>query len=81
MRVEGVDMAAGACRVAIEDGDRTLRGLAPDALLGGGALRPGHRADHEALARQPAALTRALRERSAGRVPRPPYDVVTLRDD
>ena len=81
MRVEGVDMAAGACRVAIEDGDRTLRGLVPEALLGGGASRPGHRTAHEALPRQSSALTRALRERSAGRVPRPTYDVVTLRDD
>ena len=79
MRVEGIDMAAGAYRVAFESRDRTLRGLVPEALLGGAdAARPSHQTAHEALARHSAAIELAIRTLSDGGRPRPPYDVVTL---
>ena len=79
MRVEGIDMAAGAYRVAIEKEGRTLHGLVPETLLGGtDAARPSHQTAHEALARHSAAIERAMLDLSGGKRPRPPYDVVTL---
>ena len=79
MRVEGIDMAAGAYRVAVEREGLTLRGLVPEALLGGtGMARPSHQTAHEALARHAAAIERAMWTQSDGGRPKPPYDAVTL---
>ena len=79
MRVEGIDMTAGAYRVAIDADGRTVRGLVPEALLGGtGEARPSHQTAHEALARHVAAIERAMKTLSDGGQPKPPYDAVTL---
>ena len=78
MRVEGVDMAAGAYRIAVQRDGRTVRALVPEHLLGGGAARPSHQTAHEALARQARPLCAAIDELAAGRTPRPPYETLTL---
>ena len=79
MRVEGVDMAAGAYRVAVDRGDRTVRALVPEHLLGGGdGMRPAHQTAPEALARQARALGSAIDDLDAGRTPGAPYDSLTL---
>jgi hypothetical protein len=78
MRVEGVEMAAGAYRLATDRDGRTLRALVPGHLLGGGPARPSHRAAHEALARQSRAIGEAIEDLGAGRRPRAPSDDMTF---
>ena len=73
IRVEGVDTAAGAYRVALPDG---TRGLVPCRLIGGEGA--AHQTAHEALAARAKPITAALRTLAAGGAPRPPYDTLTL---
>jgi hypothetical protein len=77
--VEGVDMAAGAYRVSVEEEGRRIRGLVPEALLGGTlAGRPSHQCAHEKLAAHARPIRAALLARAEGRRPRSPWDGVTL---
>ena len=79
IRVEGIDLAAGAYRVALTFGDRTIRGLVPEHLLGGTEVaRPSHQTAHERLAGNARPIAKALRERAEGRRPRPPWDAVRV---
>ncbi len=78
MRVEGLDPAAGAYRIAVERGGRTVRALVPEHLLGGADVRPSHQTAHEALAQRALAIGAAIDDLGAGRTPRPPYDTLTL---
>ncbi|MGR3541807.1 MAG: hypothetical protein ACU0BS_10305 [Hasllibacter sp.] len=79
IRVEGVDTAAGAYRVAIFDGDRTVRGLVPCQLIGGEGA--AHQTAHEAIARDARPIAAALRTLRDGGTPKPPYDTLTLTGD
>ena len=76
IRVEGVDRALDAYCIACTDGDRTLRALVPQALIGGAAAP--HQTAHEALARHARPILRAMRARAEGRTPRAPWDALTL---
>jgi hypothetical protein len=82
IRVEGRDVARDAYRVSIEEDGRRIRGLVPEALLGGSlAARPSHQTAHEALAAKARPIRAALLARAEGRAPRPPYDAIRLRGE
>ena len=79
IQVEGIDLAAGAYRVALSDGDRTIRGLVPEPLLGGTeGVRPSHQGAHEAMAGHPRPVAEALRARAAGREPKAPWNAIEV---
>ena len=80
IEVEGVDLAAGAYRVVLSDGERVIRGLVPEHLLGATeAARPSHQTAHEALAERARPIAEALRARAEGREPRAPWDAIEVR--
>lgn len=78
VEVRGRDVARGAYRVVTEDG----AALVPECLME--SMRPGARPSHqeayEWIAAHRKPLSRAVRSLRQGRVPRPPYDLVTLID-
>ena len=76
IRVEGVDTAQAAYRVAVSDGVHTIRGLVPCHLIGGEGAP--HQTAHEAIAKDARPIAEALRTLQAGGTPTPPYDTLTL---
>ncbi|MGR3270446.1 hypothetical protein [Thalassococcus profundi] len=74
--VQGRDVVQGAYRIETDAG----RVLVPECLMEG--LRPGERPSHqeayEWIAAHSRQICRAIETLTAGRPPRPPYDLITL---
>ena len=81
MSVEGVDLEAGAYRVALDHDGRHVRALVPESALGGtDGIRPSHRTAYETLSAHAKPIRAAVAARLAGRTPRAPWDGVRLVD-
>ncbi|SFD49949.1 hypothetical protein [Roseivivax sediminis] len=82
VEVLGRDPGAEAYRVRAHLEDGAYEAQVPECLME--ALRPGERPSHqeayEWIARHRRRIAAAVADRAAGKVPRPPYDLVTLRE-
>ncbi|WP_417603496.1 hypothetical protein [Primorskyibacter flagellatus] len=83
VEVQGRDVANEAYRIATTVAGTPVRALVPECLMQGPRPgdRPSHREAYEWIAAHKSPLIRAVETLSRGKLPRRPYDILTLIED